>query len=262
MPSNASFFYNKTINVFTDASCKELKPVKLSSVKATAPGFVATYAGRILATGLEVYLSEHSMFGEAKAIELAVEWCKVAASRGLFLPDGYSILSDNAPTIQKIYNLLTSWFNMINKGQSLDVIRQNKVSNAVTWDDFAFNTAFNIFTSGLPIRLFYVSSHSNLRPFSPTKPKEKFLRVNNPMHGDLSQDIDEIILHDFATFNNIVDIMTRNYLTLHKSNIENDIDTYLDTIDISTNKLQPVRWPFVSRYRELSSPLLLNQYLI
>lgn len=259
MPSNASFFYNKTINIFTDASCIELRPKKINVVKATSPGFVGTYAGRILATGLEVYLSEHSMFGEAKAIELAVEWCKVAASRGLFLPEGYSILSDNAPNIQKIYGLLTSWFDASNQGKTNDIVRLNKITNAITWDDLVFNAALSIFTSGLPIRLFYVSAHSNLRPFSPIKPKEKFLRVNNPMHGDMTNDIDEVILHDFATFNNIVDIMTRNYLTLHKTSIENDIDTYFDTIDISCNKIQPVRWPFIT-YK--GSPLLLNQYLI
>lgn len=257
MENNSTFFYNQTINIFTDASCLTLKPNR-GDVQSTSPGFLATYGGRIIASGLEAYIGENSMYGESKAIEIAIDWCIHAASSGIFVPQGYSIFSDNNPTIQKICNTLISWFNILENKESNGILPREKMS-VVSFEANAYNAAFSIFTSGLPIRLFYVVSHVNLRPFSHVKQQEKFLRINKPIHGDLSDDLTIAILHEQATFNNMVDIMTRNYLIRNQNQIEQDINYLNSDIDFN-NKIVPIRWPFLSQQvsRYLYQPLFLN----
>lgn len=243
MPLQSTFFYNQTINVFTDASCIVLKPDKFNKVEATSPGFIATYGGRIITTGMEVYLGENSMYGEAKAIELAVNWCVYAASRGIYVPKGYSIFSDSYSVIQTIYNSLTEWFNMLQREEK-GLLPRNKLTS-LNWDANAFNAAFTIFTSGLPIRVFHVKGHVNMRPFSHIKQQNTFIRLNEPFHGNLEDEITIPILHDQATFNNMVDMMTRNFLVYNKTKIEKDIDSVEATLDFSEAKLSPIRWPFI-----------------
>lgn len=262
MALSSTFFYNQTINIFTDASCLILKPIKYDSVNATAPGFIATYGGRIITTGMETYLGENSMYGEAKAIELAVNWCIYAASRGIYVSKGYSIFSDNYSVIQYICNTLIQWFDILQRQDEKGLLPRNKLST-LNWESNAFNAAFSIFTSGLPIRIFHVKAHVNLRPFSHIKQKDTFLRLNQPYHGNLVDEIDIPILHDQATFNNMIDLMTRNFLIINQPRIEKDINEIEDNIDFSENKIFPIKWPFTmralpERYK-LYSSLLLTQ---
>lgn len=150
---------------------------------------------------------------------------------------------------------------MLNSKERADIISKGKV-NAITWEDIVFNSAFSIFTSGLPIRLFYVSAHVNLRPFSHIKAQEKFLKLNEPNHGDLSNEITAQILHEQSTFNNMVDMMTRNFLVVHKQDIENDINMIEEDIDLANDKIEPLRWPFVFNgltYHK-NPQLLIGQY--
>lgn len=246
MSLNSTFSYNQTINIFTDASCRTLKSIKFDKVSATSPGFIATYGGRILATGLEVYLGENSMYGESKAVELAINWCIDAASKGIYVPKGYSIFSDNYPVIQQICNTLISWFDILQRQDEKGLIPRSKMTS-LNWEANAFNAALTIFTSGLPIRLFHVKGHINLRPFSHIKQKDTFVRLNSPYHGDLVDEIDIPILHDQATFNNMVDMMTHNFLIINQQIIEKDLDNTEGMIDLSETKFLPVRWPFSIR---------------
>lgn len=259
MVSNATFFYTHTINVFCDASCIEIRPMMYQKFNATSPGFIATYRGRILATGMDIYLLENSYYGEAKALDLAVNWCIYAASRGLYVPEGFSIFSDSLSGIQAIHKKLIEWFEMIEKKQKLDITNKSRC-DVMNSDDIVFNTAYSIFTSGLTIRLFYVAGHVPLRPFNGQKAQEKFLALNEQFHGDLTEEMTIQIAHEQATFNNMVDLMTRNFLVVHKQDIENDIDTREDA-DILLNKAGAIRWPFVTTpVITPSLPLLLEQY--
>ena len=263
MDSNATFFYTQTINVFTDASCLEMKPVTINKVPSTSPGFIATYRGRIITSGMEVYLGENSMYGESKAVEIAVNWCIYAASKGLYVPEGFSIFSDNLPVVQYICNTLIGWFEQIEKKDS--VIKPRGKMTTINWESNAYNAAFSIFTSGLAIRLFYTKSHVKMDPFSHSEPQKKFINLNRSLHGDLSEEVNRVIMHDQATFNNLVDLMTRNFLVLNKQQIETDIDNAKDLIDFGPSKLLPIRWPFLipslpqSTQQMSYAPLLLNQ---
>ena len=264
MESNATFFYTNTINVFTDASCLEMKPVKINKVPSTSPGFIATYRGRIITSGMEVYLGENSMYGEAKAVELAVNWCIYAASRGLYVSEGFSIFSDNLPVVQYICNTLIGWFEQIDQKTGTPIRPRGKMTT-MNWEANAYNAAFSIFTSGLAIRIFYTKSHVKMNPFSHSEPQKKFVNLNRSLHGDLSDEVNKYIMHDQATFNNLVDLMTRNFLVINKKQIEADIDSADGLIDFSPNKLIPIRWPFLipslpQSTQQLSyAPLLLNQ---
>lgn len=262
MALSSTFFYNQTINIFTDASCISLKPAKYNNVDATSPGFIATYGGRIITTGMEIYLGENSMYGEAKAIEIAVNWCIYAASKGIYVTKGYSIFSDNYSVIQYMCNTLIQWFDILQRQDEKGLLPRNKMTS-LNWEANAFNAAFSIFTSGLPIRIFHVKGHVNLRPFSHIKQKDTFLRLNEPYHGNLVDEIDIPILHDQATFNNMVDMMTRNFLINNQQRIESDIDQTEGMIDFSENKIIPIRWPFsiktVPEKFKMYSSLLLSQ---
>jgi hypothetical protein len=48
-----------------------------------------------------------------------------------------------------------------------------------------------------------------------------------------------------ATFNNVIDLMTRNYLFRNLYLIQEDIDRAGDAVPLGYKKKIPVRWPFI-----------------
>lgn len=257
MESSATFFYTQTINVFTDASCLEMTPNAFTKVPSTAPGFIATYKGRIITSGMEIYLGENSMYGESKAIEIAVNWCIYAASKGLCVPEGFSIFSDNLPIVQYICNTLIGWFKELEKTDQSTMTPRGSRMTSIDWQANAYNAALSIFTSGLIIRLFYTKAHVNMQPFSHKELRSKFISLNKPIHGDLSEEVDRTIMHELATFNNMVDMMTRNFLIVNQNQIESDIDHAKDLVQLGNNKKLPIRWPLYC----LQSPIMTNNFL-
>jgi hypothetical protein len=69
---------------------------------------------------------------------------------------------------------------------------------------------------------------------------------NKRYHNELSKDIvNQYVVYEMATFNNMVDIMTRNYIFRNKEFIKNDIERAGESIALGGNKEIPIRWPFI-----------------
>lgn len=267
MSNRAVFFYRDSINIFCDTSDKEINTV-YGKFKTTCAGFIATYQGRIITSGMEVFIDDDTLFGESKAVETSVYWAHVAASHNIIVSDGFSIFSDSSTTVGGICNLLFSWYDRLNAEQRMGLVQSGPKNPGVTWEDNVYNAAYSIFTSGLPIRVLYCPGHVAVynRPFAYKKQEEKFLRVNERFHGDLSNEIDINILHDMATYNNLVDMMTRNYLFINKDTIEKDVNNFGSVVGLATgNRYFPIRWPFTSAqipnymHRDPPPQLLLTQ---
>jgi hypothetical protein len=71
------------------------------------------------------------------------------------------------------------------------------------------------------------------------------VELNNPYHGNMTEEFEAYIVHEAASFNNIVDITTRNYLFRNRFLIEADINRYGNQLIFGDNKPTTLRWPFV-----------------
>lgn len=241
-----TFFYRDCINLYTDTSDKQLRTAR-GEFKATCCGFMATYQGRVMESGLEVWIDEPTIFGEAKGVELALGWVLFAAARGLRPPTAYNIFTDNQPVISQVNNYLIDWFYNLNERQKMDLVYKGR-QNCITWENVVYNIAYTIFTSGLPIRVFYTPGHvpvygTSFRSFDMYK--DKFNNINERYHGNLMSEMDSYITYEMGTFNNIVDLMTRNFLFRNVFLIQEDINRVGDLVQLGDEKKIPVRWPFI-----------------
>lgn len=230
------------MNIFTDASCKEITTSK-GKFNITCPGFIATFQGRIAGSGLEVYIDESSVFGEAKGVELAVNFARHFSSRYTNFPC-INIFTDNLTVMNRIADHLKDWFDSTDDQYKMSVV-QGGLARVVNWEHICYNSALMIFTSNVPIRVLYTPGHVNIF-VSPPPLKDavnKTVKHNVKSHGDLAEEIKAYVAHDSATFNNMVDLMTRNFLFYHRPQIEQDIDNAGDRVCLGEDKFFPVRWP-------------------
>lgn len=241
-----TFFYRDCINIFTDTSDRTLKTAR-GEFKATCCGFAATYQGRMMESGIEVWIDEPTIFGEAKGVELAMGWILFAAARGLRPPIAYNIFTDNHAVVAQVNNYLIDWFYNLNEQQRCELVYKGRQSG-VSWENVTYNVAYTIFTSGLPIRVFYTPGHVPVWnvPFKAFQQNsKKFNDLNERYHGSLMSELQTYVTFEMATFNNVVDLITRNYLFRNLYLIEEDIDRAGNTIHLGADKQLPIRWPFI-----------------
>lgn len=241
-----TFFYRDCINIFTDTSDKTLKLAR-GEYKATCCGFVATYQGRMIDSGMEVWIDECTNFGEAKGVELAIGWILFAAARGLRPPTAYNVFTDSHTVMAQVNNYLIDWFYNLSQTQKTDLVYNGR-QNGITCENITYNIAYTIFTSGLPIRVFYTPAHVPVwnvpfRGFQQSN--KKFNDLNERYHGPLNAELQTYITFEMATFNNVVDLTTRNYLFRNLYLIQEDLNRAGDSIPLGSARKIPVRWPFV-----------------
>ena len=246
-----TFLYDECINIYTDASCKELDTV-LGKVSTTCSGFIPTYKGHVLGVGLEVYIDEYAIFGEAKAVQMATQWILNNQSRYTYhnnRPTAINIFSDNNAVVGKVNSYLAKWLSLLerNNGEPV-VLRYDGDGGMTSWNYAAYMAAVDIIYSHLPVRVFYTPGHMNIwngKLTNAESAKNKMVEINTNYHGDISEEIESYIIHEAATFNNVADITTRNYLYRNKYNIEASINALKTTLVLGPHKPCTIVWPFV-----------------
>ena len=244
-----TFLYNECINIYTDASCKELD-TDLGKIQSTCAGFMATYNGYALMIGFEVYIDEYAIFGEAKAIQMATQWVLSTQYRYMApnsRPTAINIFSDNNAVVGKINSYIAKWLNLAANGKQIEP-KYNGDGGMTSWDYIAFMAACNILGCNIPVRVFYTPGHLNIWNGglkNGDSAKSKMVEINSHYHGDIAEEIDPYVIYEAATFNNVVDIMTRNFLYRNKYNIEASINAVQESLIIGPNKPYSLKWPFV-----------------
>lgn len=241
-----TFFYRDCINIFTDTSDCTLTLAR-GEFKATCCGFASTYQGRMIDSGMEVWLDENTNFGEAKGVELAMGWILFAAARGLRPPTAYNIFTDSHTVVAQVNNYLIDWFYKLDLNQKTELVYNGR-QNGITCENITYNIAYTIFTSGLPIRVFYVPGHIPVWnvPFRGFQQSgKKFNDLNEKYHGPLNSELQTYIILEMASYNNIIDMMTRNYLFRNKFLIQEDLDRAGESVPLGSRKKLPVRWPLM-----------------
>ena len=256
-----TFLYNECINIYTDASCKELDTV-LGKVSSTCSGFMATYNGYALSMRLEVYIDEYAIFGEAKAVQMATQWILNTQSRYTSpnnRPTAINIFSDNNAVVGKVNSYIAKWLSLLEKSNGRQIeLRYDGDGGMTSWDYAAYLAAINIMYSHLPVRVFYTPGHMNIwngMLKNADSAKNKMIEINSNYHGDISEELEPYVVHEAATFNNVVDITTRNCLYRNKYNIEGSINAVKDSLIIGTHKPYTIVWPFSFQ----SAPAALQQ---
>ncbi len=244
----SSIFYEDHINIFTDTSDKTIYTNK-GAFKVTCPGFIATYEGRILNSGLEVYVDAETNFGEAKAVELATRWIQYTLSKS-YVGKQFNIFSDSLTVVATICNYVNLWRNEALKGQLVSLKYTGDRAD-ISWAHVAYMTAYTIFALNYPIFIYYTPGHIPVYK-TPFKQKEidhaasKFIGNNNRYHYDIKRnDVENYVVYEMATFNNVIDLITRNYLYSNLAQIQDDINAAGDAVALGSDKAIPLRWPLM-----------------
>lgn len=237
---------NMPLDIFTDTSTTAINTVR-GQVQVVCSGFMALYGFVPVHTSLSVYIDEPTVYGEAKGIEAAVSWAKWFLGRSLVRPP-VRFFSDSLPTLQKISTDYKKYTENIQNGRDCikNVNMRNKFSN-YTSDIFT-----SIFNSGLEIYMYHVSGHmpvydSQLFGRKFKEYKNKFMHNNRNLlfareYGNLCNYNGLMYL---GTYNNVIDIATRNFLFQYKPFIENDVNILVNQgYLLGNNKIHStILWP-------------------
>lgn len=242
-----SNYYN-SINIYTDTSDKRVKDIKgIDEIKLTCPGFIATYNSKILYQASLILIDEYTIVGEAKAIEMAINWIGYMITRGCRFR--FNIFCDNFPVTILINNVINNFSNTLKEDTVAKIICNN--------------VARSIMLSTNSISVYYVPGHievkNNLESIN--KYKKKFIEYNSKIHKNLDNVMDSLILFEAATFNNIIDLTTRNFLYQHIDQITEDLKSIPDLeVFIKNKNINLIAWPFNETTTSLlsSSNLLLQ----
>lgn len=216
---------NMPLDIFTDTSTTTINTVR-GQVQVVCSGFMALFGFVPAHTSLTVYIDEPTVYGEAKGIETAISWAKWFLGRSLVRPP-VRFFSDSLSTLQKISADYKKYTEDIQKGRDATEVvdMRNKFSN-YTADIFT-----SIFNSGLEIYMYYAPGHMPIydrEQFARKlkKYQDKFMHNNKYLlfaqnHGSLC-DYNGLLY--LGTYNNVIDISTRNFLLQYRPFIENDVN--------------------------------------
>ena len=230
--------YYGYINIYTDASDKILKNNNNKEVRVTSPGFIATYGSRIVNQRNDILLNQYTIFGEIEAIKMALEWILYVRNHFGYIGK-YNIFSDSNSVVIMINKKIKEIRESMGKKLKQPAYSPN------TTKDSAYCIAYMIVMYGIDLTIYYVPSHipiynNNFKSYN--KYKKKFIEFNKTYHSNLERVISDQMIFEAATFNNIIDIVTRNYLIQFIKPIEYDIK-YNIPENILFDKNNVLAWP-------------------
>ena len=238
--------YKQSLNIYTDTSEKELIIGK-DKIKVQCCGFIVTNRGQFIDCRLEIWIDEPTIFGEARGIAMAYEWLVNNYTKYYYSAFPFNIFTDSSAAQANINNQLIHWFYDLNDADRFYVINSYYKYPWKEWKDITYNVAKDILKTRIPVRIFWVAGHvpiykQSFMQSDYDKFKSKFNEINSKYHGDLTNDIeDDNIVYEMATFNNMIDLYTRNFLIRNINTIHQQVQ---DNYDMIKKSLNSVSWPF------------------
>ena len=218
------------VNIYTDTSDRIIN-INDNEIRITAPGFIVTYNSRIIFQLIYIYVDAYTIFGEMKAIDMALDWINYMQSIGNRFK--YNIFCDNNPVTIILNKGLIK--NETNKSDSPTKILGNIIVDKIK-------------KSNALITIYYVPGHIPVNNgFGFSKHKKKFFEFNSVYHNNLKYVLNDQMIFEAATYNNVIDMTTRNYLFQNMNYIIQDLYN-MDLSLILRNKNNPSIWPFQQKY--------------
>lgn len=243
-------FYNdlrlmQSVNIFTDVSTTMVKPKNSdNAIIVNSLGMLVTYNSLIPCQTIRILVDEHNVFGELKAIELAVMWCISHANPNF--PYYYNIFTDSQTSVASINGYLSNYF--VNKTKSAFNLLKNththKDQYKTNFENVSKIIAYLIVTQRLPIRIIYTPAHVDLEKYNKDKTLikaiNKFKNLNKYFHFDINQNEMYMILSG----NHAIDYLSRAYLLNNLNYIKQDIDRTSYYIQYGIRRDIPLVWPY------------------
>ena len=236
-----AIYYDNCINIFTDASTSAIETNK-GKLNLACPGYVVTYRGHMTGdSNLAVYIDEDSLFGEAMGVYMAVQWA--CCNHSNTTPPVYNIFTDSKTVVCNVYKYLSDWL-----GNNRPMDELNKIANSPfmipnSWRSICYNIALIIFKNFCPIRVFYTPGHVNLKDRNQIAKKTyTMMEINSCYHPEVVLDEFKKVINDSSTFNNVIDVYTRNWIFNNRESIIGDINDPNATLILGPNKQFPIRW--------------------
>lgn len=239
----------ESVNIFTDTSTSQIK-VKNKNILINSLGMLVSYGSNIPCQSIKILVDEHNVFGEIKAIELAVMWCITHANPTF--PYYYNIFTDSQTSVESINGYLSNYFTNNpslsepgnSKSKVFSILNSNSIDKKKTnFDNVAKIISYLIITNRIPIRIIYTPAHVDLEKNKEGELKRainKFQINNKYFHFPINRN--EIYL--LLSGNHAIDYLTRSYLLNNLEFIQNDVERTSDYIQYGIRRDIPLVWPY------------------
>lgn len=235
----------ESVNIFTDTSTSTIN-LNEQNITINSIGMMVSYGSTIPCQSMKILVDEHNVFGEIKAIELAVMWCITHANPTF--PYYYNIFTDSQTSVQAINGYLSSYFKnnkpKYKENKIYNLLNTNNIKNGKTnFDNVAKIIAYLLVTQRLPIRIIYTPAHIDLEKNKDgelRKAISKFIKINTNFQFSLNTNEMYFILAG----NHSIDYLTRGYLLNNLEYIKNDINRTRDFIRYGIKRDIPLVWPY------------------
>lgn len=234
----------ESVNIFTDVSTSPIDLAEKSkSISVNSIGMLVSYNSTIPCQSIKILIDEHNVFGEIKAIELAVMWC-IAHSNPTF-PFYYNIFTDSQTSVQAINGYLSNYYvNQSNftRKKIYNLLDAND-NNKTNFDNVAKIIAYLLITNRLPIRVIYTPAHIDLEKNKDGELKRAINKFySNNKYFRFSININEMYL--ILSGNHAIDYLTRAYLLNNLEYIKKDIKKSENYIQYGIKRDIPLVWPY------------------
>lgn len=200
------FFNDETICIFTDASSQD--PIFSKGIKSpyTAPAYCVYHNNTCIEQGATILLNSSSQQGELYALLLGVQ--ASVKYKGYRI----KIFGDNQNAIIGIREWLYKWVIDTNNFRNI-LGPDGRIKN----QDYYMDIIYTILGNQIPLELYHVKGHVNIRDFgSLAHAKELFVR-SNPFVGN---EITNELAYFIAMGNNVVDNYATTFLKSYLDNRE------------------------------------------
>ena len=199
--------FDKSINVFTDASLTTVNGVNVS-----CSGYAIVYNSQITGANFRILYDCSHNFGEIYALFMGIEAAIQAASDNRYR---INIISDSQISVFGLRDGIFAWYKRLNKESIMISSSKKPITNQFIYK----RIVKSIVASGFPINIYHQLGHMSNTEKGLKKVIEKFEKVN-------IETIDEDVASKIIYYNNFVDKFTRANLFSITGNSVFDINKY------------------------------------
>lgn len=195
------FFYDNTINVFTDSSLLK----DYNNTTSVCSGHVITLNGGILNYNAEVFYDTDNAYGEIYALYKGLDTALKLNRESYRSSYNINVFSDNEFAAIGCTKWIENWYNNGNN----EFMLKNSSKKSVSYQEVFLDIINTVLEHSVPICILNVLAHQKPNNVASMDKFTKYFYTKNKIGYRLP--IDK--MQEICSFNNVVDNMTRSTLT-------------------------------------------------
>lgn len=233
--SQSNIFNNNSICIFTDASFKRNPECKSgTAIGTTAPAYCVYYNNSCIEQGFDILHDSTSQQGELFAMLMGIS----ASYKYRNLCNYIRIFSDSQNTVFAIRDRMFKWVSDTNNGKKF-LGKDGSIKN----QDYLMMIVNEILTNNIPLILYHVKGHVNIKNEGNVNRARKMFIQSNPFATGINNNV----ICKIAMGNNAVDeystVMLRNNIDnpryqMSRANRDVSVEYYKFNLDRYSQLIQ------------------------